>query len=1191
MMDNKPNPDLSQSVDNEATIADLSQFQSDELVFDQQDGNFEWDQEFESLIQAVPPIDHTQNQGNEFGPPINQSPSLEQILDQYGGLNNVSSMDTYYQEPDPIHFDDSVYSNDSFQHSSLLEENTFDLSALTLAELEKGDTKYISDVFSILEQRDPDSQRAFFNRLGLDLENEVDLKFLAKLNNAQAEFAVSQGLLNISENNNSRPPEDRLYTTADSKLYLTDKHTDFNLSIEEYPFEAVQVAEKTLFDFESKSFYSQAYYALSLKGANSENAQNFLSNRHYDIENLTNQNQAIREAKKQLYNEVSNAPNTYFSNSLKEKSDVLALERHLQNFCLIRGLDADDVGLKAKTIVMDQWLVNDDHTAAALQTVEIPYLEFNEKFLTKEIIQLLEDRDQDNAVNASILLKDHLGEEYFTENSSKTTDSQKNEKSTGIPKNELKLDGAALDNKNSLSAHSVAAKNFKDLKHEELAERPPLARENAQGYPRTVADEIAAMSAKAIATIIEATKKMIKLIIAAIKALFNRSNDQTFESEFNNLKEIWNAPLSADLKVKGGLDENPQTNPKSVKSGIEEPKLASATKPVPIESVIPLLNDPYTTKLNKDRDGISLEEFDSNIAKVYDIEGEQYIVIDVVKSDIEGGPSQLKLVNEKDLPQKSEESDLIVPITPFYLETIENNIKFLSIDDLHEGIKNNKIHEFEGTYFEPLCSQYIEQARLYLGAESAFGTDPSNTSEETKLSYKEQFALKAFQSGQVISYQFDKFKNTAKSLIKKFTKTATSDSENESVVEQSSPINASTDSSQRDIEINQMMDDAKLTAVGAMISTNSGQYAVLAKMPLEMGATSAKYFAVPVINESQIDVQALGESSIQIIDSKDVIAFHTYSPLNPENASETTHLSPEVYDAITKSIEMNCEVEFIKALEQLNLEGIDVNQEFEQIKSSLFDNKEPAAVNNPSQSLQEKETNLSAIHKIADSLENIALRNIVKSVATTLSNPFESDNPLLSQELIHLSERLDQLQQDILLQANTNLTNEAYKAAYEKEDHLVLTTSYGPAEYLNFNSQATAIKDLIHSEENGHLFDNFNSLIEKTGEVEIAIQNAKQELIKDHYIAAVHEDVKIHRLNEQDLNRIIKLNDHINNEFQGTGGKMRGLELGLNHSTANYLEKINTEKAFVTEILNNFSSEMNLEINRKNSHENGQTLG
>jgi len=101
-----------------------------------------------------------------------------------------------------------------------------------------------------------------------------------------------------------------------------------------------------------------------------------------------------------------------------------------------------------------------------------------------------------------------------------------------------------------------------------------------------------------------------------------------------------------------------------------------------------------------------------------------------------------------------------------------------------------------------------------------------------------------------------------------------------------------------------MMDDAKLTAVGAMISTNSGQYAVLAKMPLEMGATSAKYFAVPVINESQIDVQALGESSIQIIDSKDVIAFHTYSPLNPENASETTHLSPEVYDAITKSIEM-----------------------------------------------------------------------------------------------------------------------------------------------------------------------------------------------------------------------------------------------------------------------------------------------
>lgn len=49
--------------------------------------------------------------------------------------------------------------------------------------------------------------------------------------------------------------------------------------------------------------------------------------------------------------------------------------------------------------------------------------------------------------------------------------------------------------------------------------------------------------------------------------------------------------------------------------------------------MLPLLNDPYTTQLNKDRDGVTLEEFDLNVAKVYAIDGEQYIVIDVVGKD------------------------------------------------------------------------------------------------------------------------------------------------------------------------------------------------------------------------------------------------------------------------------------------------------------------------------------------------------------------------------------------------------------------------------------------------------------------------------------------------------------------------------------------------------------------------------
>lgn len=63
-----------------------------------------------------------------------------------------------------------------------------------------------------------------------------------------------------------------------------------------------------------------------------------------------------------------------------------------------------------------------------------------------------------------------------------------------------------------------------------------------------------------------------------------------------------------------------------------------------------------------------------------------------------------------------EGSDAPTPITPFYLETIEDKVTFLSIEELHEGIKSEKIHEFEGRFFEPICSQYLEQARMFLGA-------------------------------------------------------------------------------------------------------------------------------------------------------------------------------------------------------------------------------------------------------------------------------------------------------------------------------------------------------------------------------------------------------------------------------------------------------------------------------------------
>lgn len=73
----------------------------------------------------------------------------------------------------------------------------------------------------------------------------------------------------------------------------------------------------------------------------------------------------------------------------------------------------------------------------------------------------------------------------------------------------------------------------------------PLARENSHGHPRTVADELAALSAKMIAVMIELVKKTIKLIIAAIMAMFNKN-----KSLDANLKNIWDKPINSDVTVK-----------------------------------------------------------------------------------------------------------------------------------------------------------------------------------------------------------------------------------------------------------------------------------------------------------------------------------------------------------------------------------------------------------------------------------------------------------------------------------------------------------------------------------------------------------------------------------------------------------------------------------------------------------------
>ncbi|MGH2335349.1 hypothetical protein ACQ1ZS_14685, partial [Enterococcus faecalis] len=85
-------------------------------------------------------------------------------------------------------------------------------------------------------------------------------------------------------------------------------------------------------------------------------------------------------------------------------------------------------------------------------------------------------------------------------------------------------------------------------------------------------------------------------------------------------------------------------------------------------------------------------------------------------------------------------------------------------------------------------------------------------------------------------------------------------------------------------------------------------------------------------------------------------------------------------------------------------------------------------------------------------IQNTQLKNVVKGMASTVVAPENSQNEMYVQSFLHLNQRLDTLQQDLKLQAASNLMNAEYKQLFEcMDDHLVLPTAYGDAKFVNLN--------------------------------------------------------------------------------------------------------------------------------------------
>ena len=379
---------------------------------------------------------------------------------------------------------------------------------------------------------------------------------------------------------------------------------------------------------------------------------------------------------------------------------------------------------------------------------------------------------------------------------------------------------------------------------------------------------------------------------------------------------------------------------------------------------------------------------------------------------------------------------------------------------------------------------------------------------------------------------------------------------------------------------------AALNSIGSKIITQDGNTYI--GLCAKDDGKSGEYYAVkaPDNQLSPIGASYINDVGVEVISRSQIAEFQ-----NAENNQQQL-ISHDVFVTLLNAVNNSNEQEVLHLFSNLD-------QVKQQIKDSLFSEKESEKVIEQNQFIEQLKNNnlvkadhINALNQIADQIQNTQLKNVVKGMASTVVAPENSQNEMYVQSFLHLNQRLDTLQQDLKLQAASNLMNAEYKQLFEcMDDHLVLPTAYGDAKFVNLNSVEPRIVEFRNSAETGQIFDSFNAVIAETGNVEIALQHLKQEILTDHYIAAIHEDVKLHRLEQQDMDKIKEVNQILEADFDKTGLRLEALQDGLNLNTKNYLDQVKLEKNTTSQFLSDLDKHIDLEVARRNDHDNDQTLG
>lgn len=748
------------------------------------------DVHFGTFDRATPNLDNTSvnNDPNTFDhsrvEPVDQMFDAEEMQNHFSEQQN-GNFEGFSQHVDfPIHDDFNGFTNSDFQpdygpqpafeddpylnfdrENYIYPASTFDLSKVTVASLITAEPEYIENVFSALAQKDPASQKSFMSHIGLDLTEGNNIRLLADLTETQIYNSTIDGNNAINSNNVGINPFERIYPTADQKLYLSDQHPDFLRSKEDNPFEAIQVSQRAVFDPSSGVFVDQPFYALSLKGSSIENAQNFISSRMYDVELILKESKVIQNAVDRLIDERRNSNNTYF---LKDASNfsIAQIELAVYDTAKVCYLEPEELELTKKSMKYTVSEPNPDRTGVHITEKSINYLEFNTDYLSPYILSEIDERGPgDSLLNGSLLIREHIGEDRYlaykardqapaaeddtAENTNDdVTDASKAPKDKTPNKANIGADihtgEPAKNTRDQLSAAALASASIDEPQEDKNSKGFELQKYNRNGQARTAADELASLMAKSVMLMVEVIKKIVMLMVAMIRSIFGKDDPNNAPMN-ERLAEVWNQPLMKPQLGPRVLNGEPEENEKNADAtNLVEPTTdIEDIKNIEIDSSMPLLVDPFTKELNNARSGLSLEEFDKNIGNVYVIDGKEYLVIDVNNPEnVEAFKDQkspvIKLINQEDLPKNLVGNDANVLITPFYLQEIQGKLKTFTVEELDAKIADGTVTKLEGPYLQSVAEQYLEQARMYLGATAPYGVNPDSQSQKEQRNYKEQ---------------------------------------------------------------------------------------------------------------------------------------------------------------------------------------------------------------------------------------------------------------------------------------------------------------------------------------------------------------------------------------------------------------------------------------------------------------------